>query len=99
MMNERIETHAFDAARYIRSPEAAALYLAEALTIGPAAFLEALGEVARAKSMTELADRLGVTRQSLYRSLSASGHPDFSTIVAALDSYGLQLTITPKAAA
>jgi len=98
-MASETETHAFDAAEYLDTPEMLAAYMSDALNDSPAEFLAALGVVSRAHGMSDLARRLGVNREALYRSLSASGHPDFSTIVAALDSYGLQLTVTPKAAA
>ena len=58
-------------------------------------FIESLGVVARSKGMAELAKAAGVTRTSLYKSLSASGKPEFATVKSVLASMGLALHIAP----
>lgn len=55
----------------------------------------ALGVVARAKGMTEIAQRAGLGRQSLYKALSPDGHPEFSTVLNVMHALGLKLTVIP----
>lgn len=65
----------------------------------PSLFSEALGIVARSQGMTSLAREVGVGRESLYKSLSRSGNPRFSTVAKVLDTMGLEFQVAPKAAA
>lgn len=91
---------AFDAAAYIETPEAAAAFLADALETGDAGFIQqALGVLARAEGMTKVAQRTGLGRESLYKALTDQASPQFATVLKVLDALGLQLTVTPKAAA
>lgn len=57
---------------------------------------KALGTVARAKGMSEVANETGLSRESLYRSLSEQGHPELATAMKVLDSFDMQLTVKPK---
>jgi len=59
-------------------------------------FIHALGTAARARGMTEVARQAGVTRASLYKSLSKGGNPQFDTIARLCDVFGMKLTATPK---
>lgn len=59
----------------------------------PAVINHALGVVDRAKGMAEIAQRTGLGRQSLYKALSADGHPEFSTVLQVVHALGLKLTI------
>ena len=87
----------FDVADYIFDREDAATYLGlVAEDNDPAFFLEALGDAARAYSMHRIATDAGVSRESLYRSLSKDGNPRFSTIVKVLDSMGLSFRVVTK---
>lgn len=91
------ESSKFDAADYIHNQEEAAMYLGSvAEDNDPAFFLEAIGDVARAYSMHAIATEAGVSRESLYRSLSREGNPRFSTIVKVLDAMGLAFRVTTK---
>src|ERR1700733_13024037 len=93
------KTKPFDAAAYLNSSEAIAAYLSEAFETHDAAFItEALGTVARAQGMTSVAKDTGLSRENLYKSLSGDGHPEFSTVMKVLDSFGVQLHAEPKAA-
>ena len=56
----------------------------------------ALGDVARAKGMTKIAEKAGLGRESLYKSLSSEGNPRFSTVLKVVDALGFQLSIKPK---
>ena len=79
----------FDPAEYIASNEAAAAYLTEALASNNAAvFASAVGDVARARGMTEIAKLSGLARESLYKALRPNSQPRMETltrVLAALD--------------
>ena len=87
----------FDAADYLDSPEAIADYLSEAFEPGDEKLIaRALGTVARVKGMAEVANDTGLSRESLYRSLSEQGRPELATAMKVLDSFGMQLVVKPK---
>ncbi len=96
-MNKMLSmTRPFDAAEYLDSPEAIAFYLEEAFATEDSAFIaHALGTVTRAKGMTEVARKTGLSRESLYKALSAEGNPEFATIMKVMRA--LDLKITAKA--
>lgn len=95
-----VNTTAWDPADYIDTPEDAAAYINAALTYEDPAFLvQAIGDLARARSMGKVAADTGLSRESLYRALSDKGNPRFFTIVRVLDSLGLRVCIEPKPAA
>jgi len=95
-----LETTAFDPAEYLDDEAAVAGYLSDALETGDAAFIaDALGVVARAKGMKQIAEDAGVSRESLYRALSNSGNPEFGTVLKVVGALGLRLTATPVHAA
>lgn len=90
------ETTLYDASDYLDSPEMIVAYLDAAFEDGdPATINGAIGAVARAKGMTSIAKETGFARESLYRALSADGHPEFATIVKVLQALGVRLTATP----
>ncbi|WP_439290805.1 addiction module antidote protein [Lonepinella koalarum] len=94
-----IKTREFDAARYLKNEEMMAAYLAMALEEGsPEEFVQALNTVARAKGMSELAEKSGIGRESLYKTLS-SEKPRFDTILKIIAALGLNISISPKLAA
>ena len=64
----------------------------------PRVILGALGAVARAKGMTELAKQAGMSRESLYRALSKDGNPQLSTVMKVLDAMGYRLDVKSTAA-
>ncbi|KQS99214.1 MULTISPECIES: addiction module antidote protein [unclassified Rhizobium] len=91
-----IETLPFDAAEYIDTPEAQAELLSDAFESGDAAYIAAaLGTVARAKGMTQVARDAGVTREALYKALSTEGDPKLSTLLGVIKALGVNLTVTP----
>lgn len=91
----KTKTKKWDAADHLESVEDIAAYLEAALEEGDAAlFAAALGDVARAKGMTQVARATGLGRESLYKALSPDGNPEFSTILKVLDSLGLKLHAT-----
>ena len=74
-----LKTTLWDPSEYLDSPESIAAYLEAAFEDGdPALVAAALGDIARAMGMTQLASRAGVTREALYKALSATGDPKLS---------------------
>lgn len=91
-----IKTIAFDAAAYLDDAESQAEYLSDALATGDAAVVaHALGVLARAQGMTEVAREAGVQRENLYRALSPSGNPELETMMGVIRAMGLQLVAKP----
>ena len=91
-----LKTQPFDPAAYLDDAESLAAYMSEALaTEDPAFIADALGVVARARGMSEIARESGLSRESLYRALSPDGNPEFNTILRVVRSMGLRLSTTP----
>ena len=87
-------TAPFDSADYLATPEDIAAYLEAAFEDGdPSLITHALGVVALAEGMTEVARRAGLTRASLYKALSGDGHPEFATVLKVLRALGLKMTV------
>ncbi len=83
----------YDPAAALTDPETIALFMADAFETGDAAHIaQALGVVARAKGMTELAKESGLSREQLYRSFSDKGNPTLNTLLAVMRAVGLDLT-------
>jgi len=61
----------------------------------PRLIAAALGDIARAKGMTQIAKKTGLGRESLYKALSAEGNPEFSTVLKVIAALGLQLHARP----
>ena len=92
MAKTKTKTRPWDAAKYLDSEEDMALYLEAALEDGDAALVATtLGDIARAKGMTEIARKTGLGRESLYKALSPEGNPEFATILKVVRSLGLSL--------
>ena len=91
------KTTPFDSAVYLDSREAIGAYLEEAMkTNDPAFIAHALGQVARARGRAEIAKEAGLSRESLYKALSAGGNPEFGTVLKVMHALGLELSITPS---
>ena len=92
-----METEEFDPTRYLKTDEAIAAYLQDAVESGdPRVVAACLGDVARAKGMTDLARETGLSRESLYRSLSGQGNPELATLMKVIQAMGLQLRFEPR---
>jgi probable addiction module antidote protein len=90
-----VKTTRFDSAEYLDSDEAISAYLEEALaTDDPAFIVQALGTVARARGMSQIAKEAGLSRESLYKALSAEGNPEFSTVIRVMQALGLRFSVT-----
>jgi probable addiction module antidote protein len=88
-------TLAYDSAEYLKDPETMRLYMDEAFATGdPAVITHALGAIARARSMADIARKTGLSRESLYRALSADGRPELATIMKVLGALDLTLHAT-----
>lgn len=90
----KTKTMVYDVAEHLRTPEEMALYLDACIeeSDGDAAFIaKALGDIARAQGMTQVAKNAGMSRESLYKSLSGERVPDFSTILKVTKALGLKL--------
>jgi probable addiction module antidote protein len=90
-----LETLPFDAAELLEDEHAQAEFLAEAFESGDAAFIaNALGVVARARGMSSIARDAGVTREALYKALTAQGDPKLSTLLGVMKALGVRLSAT-----
>lgn len=91
---KKTETTTYDVAEHLRTPEEMALYLDACLveSDGDAAFVaKALGDIARAQGMSQVARDAGMSRESLYKALSGERSPDFATILKVTRALGVQL--------
>jgi probable addiction module antidote protein len=89
-----IQTKPFDVAEHLETDQDIFEFLAEVLATGTTSdFIHALNTAARAKGMTEVAKQAGVTRASLYKSLSADGNPRFETISKIVEALGGHLSV------
>jgi probable addiction module antidote protein len=92
-----VKTIPFDAALYLTDAQSQAELLTDALESGNATYIAtALGVVARARGMSEVARESGVTRAALYKSLGPNGDPKLTTLVGVLKSLGLKLAVKPE---
>jgi probable addiction module antidote protein len=88
----------FDVADYLKSEADIAAYLEAAAESGDAGeFAGALGDVARARNMSELARDSGLSREGLYKALSKDGKPSLDTTLRVLTSLGMRVSIQPVA--
>lgn len=86
----------WDAAEHLDSEEMIAAYLDAILEEGGATLMRvALGDVAKARGMSELAERTGITRAGLYKALAENGNPSMDTVETVLHAMGLRLSVTP----
>ena len=92
-------TTRWDPADHLKTEEDMVAYLEAALEeADPALIAAALGDIARAKGMSQVARDAGLGRESLYKALSPAGNPEFATILKVVAALGLQLHAAPAAA-
>lgn len=85
----------FDASAYLDSEEVIAEYLTAALEDGdPDVFLTAVGNVAKARGMTQIAQATGLGRESLYKALAPGAKPKYDTVLKVLRSLGVRLAVS-----
>ena len=92
-----MKTRKWDASEYLDNPEMVCEYLKATLEEGDTDLLMvAIGNVAKARGMTDIAKKTDLNRQNLYKPLSGSGSPKFDTIAKVLRAFGLKITIVPE---
>ena len=87
---------AYDTAEHLRTPQEMAAYLDAWMQEAPddmAGIARALGDIARAQGMSQVAKDAGLSRESLYRALSADGNPSFATVAKVAKALGLRLHV------
>jgi probable addiction module antidote protein len=97
-MASKLKTTVWDPAEHLESEEDIAAYLEAAFEEGdPSLIAAALGDIARAKGMAQIARDAGLGRESLYKALSPEGNPEFATIMKVVNALGLKLHASPVA--
>lgn len=92
--HKKRSTAPYDVAEHLRTPEEMAAYLDAWLDAAPedaAGIARALGDIARAKGMAQVAKDAGLSRESLYRALSARGNPSLATVLKVARALGVRL--------
>ena len=96
-MTKKIKTYPWDISEHLRTEDEIAAYLSAVLEDGDTTlFVSAVGDIAKARGMTDIARKAGVSRSSLYHSLSGRGNPEFATMMSVINSLGVKLTATPR---
>jgi probable addiction module antidote protein len=95
-----IRTTRWDVTQHLDTDEKMALFLEAVFEEGdPATIAAAIGEVARARGMSQIAKDAGLSRENLYRALSGDGNPEFGTVMKVIKAMGFDLKIAPHKAA
>jgi probable addiction module antidote protein len=90
-MTDKLST--YDPAAALVNDEEVAFFMADALETGDAGYIaNALGIIARAKGMSQIAAQTGLSREQLYRSFSENGNPTLKTTLVVMKALGLELT-------
>ena len=91
-----VKTKIWDASEHLGSEEEIFAYMNAAFEDGnPALIAAAVGDIAKARGMTAIAKSAGLSRESLYRALSADGNPEFATIMKVLKALRIHLSAEP----
>jgi len=92
-----LKTLPFDPADYLTTVESQEMLLEDAFASGDATYItNALGIVARARGMSQVAREAGVTREALYKALTATGDPKLSTLLGVAKALGFRISLTPN---
>ena len=95
----KLKLRKFDPANYLKSEKDLALYLDACFKEGcddPAFIAAALGDIARAKGISELAEKTGMTRPGLYKALSKDGNPSFAAVLKVVRAMGLEFHVSAQ---
>ncbi|MFH6780932.1 MULTISPECIES: addiction module antidote protein [Methylobacterium] len=91
-----LETTPWDVTEFLTDEAAIAAYIEAVMEDGdPALVAAAIGDIARARGMTQIAQETGRSRESLYRALSERGNPELATLMGVLKALGLKLSVKP----
>jgi probable addiction module antidote protein len=94
--NAKVKVTKFDAADYLKTPEAIAAYLTEAFETNDHAYIcNALDTAARAKGMADISKATGLSRESLYKTFRETAKPEFETVRKVMNSLGVKLVAEP----
>ena len=94
-----MKTKPFDPAEYLGDEEDQVDLLRDAFATGDTGYIaNAIGTVARARNVSQIARDVGLSRAGIYKALSADGDPKLSTLLGVLDALGMQISVSPKAA-
>jgi probable addiction module antidote protein len=94
MSPQKVKTIKWDVVDHLKTDDEIAAYLEAVLEDGdPSLVTAALGDIARAKGMTQVARKAGLGRESLYKALSSEGNPEFATVLKVIRSLGLRLRV------
>ncbi len=100
MAKAKTKTIPWDSAAHLKNDDDIAHYLEAVFEDGdPGLITHALGVVARAKGMTQVAQAAGLGRESLYKALSPEGNPEFATVLKVMHALGLTLKVSTRDAA
>ena len=98
MKKAKVKTTPWDATEHLKTEEDMAAYLEAAIEDGdPVVISAAIGDIARAKGMSQIARETGLGRESLYKALSPGGNPEFATIIKVVRALGLKFHIEAAA--
>jgi len=93
----KTKTTSWDPSDHLETREQMAHYLEAALEDGDSGVIAAaLGDIAKSKGMSAIAEATGLGRESLYKSLSEDGNPELTTVLKVVDALGLKLTASPS---
>ena len=91
------ELQTFDITEYLDSEEAIAEYLSQVLEGGDTdEFIRAIGHIAKAKGMAQIAKDTGLGRESLYKAFRPNAKPRFDTVIKVMNAFSLQLSASPR---
>jgi probable addiction module antidote protein len=94
-MSNKLEV--FDISKYLDSEEAIAEYLSQVLEDGDNdEFIRAIGHIAKAKGMAQIAKDTGLGRESLYKAFRPNAKPRFDTVMKVMNAFKIQLSATPR---
>jgi probable addiction module antidote protein len=89
---KKVKTRIFDTAEFLSSEEDMTAYLEAAFEEGdPSLVVQALGAIAKARGMSQIATASGLRRESLYKALSPEGNPEFNTVLKVVKALGMRL--------
>ena len=95
-MKMALQTFPWDVTEHLDSEEAIAAYLDAVFEDGdPKLIAAAIGDVARARGMSEIAEKSGLSRESLYQALSSDGNPEMATVLKVMRALGMRVSIAP----
>ncbi len=98
MKKAKVKTMPWDAAEHLKTDEDMAAYLEAAIEDSdPVVISAAIGDIARAKGMSQIARETGLGRESLYKALSPGGNPEFATILKVVRALGLKFHVEAAA--